>query len=218
MEVYRWFVTKEKALYHALNHMKQGQATFIGYYWAPNDEEDRIYRELAHFPTTDIKRFENHTIKPPTYIKNNEFTYAFQEIVNTYGIPMYKEVNPAIFAIVSFPFLFGVMFGDIGHGGLWLFTGILLCIFNSKIKNSGAALFGDIRYLLLLMGIFAFYMGWIYNEFFAIPFEVFGSCYEEEPKILSEPKDQTDTTPTNYGFKRVSKDCVYTFGIDPRWS
>jgi V-type H+-transporting ATPase subunit a len=43
---------------------------------------------------------------------------------------MYKEINPAVFAMVTFPFLFGVMFGDIGHGGLWLITGALMCLFN----------------------------------------------------------------------------------------
>lgn len=53
--------------------------------------------------------------------------------MNTYGIPMYKEVNPAVFAMVTFPFLFGVMFGDVGHGGLLLIAGILLCMFNDQI-------------------------------------------------------------------------------------
>jgi V-type H+-transporting ATPase subunit a len=43
---------------------------------------------------------------------------------------MYKEVNPAVFAIVTFPFLFGVMFGDIGHGLLLLLAGILMCALN----------------------------------------------------------------------------------------
>lgn len=85
---------------------------------------------MSQYPATDFNRFENHTIKPPTYIKSNEFSYVFQEIVNTYGIPMYKEINPAVFAMVTFPFLFGVMFGDIGHGALWLIIGTLLVLFN----------------------------------------------------------------------------------------
>jgi V-type H+-transporting ATPase subunit a len=39
---------------------------------------------------------------------------------------MYKEVNPAVFACVTFPFLFGVMFGDMGHGSLMFVFGLLL--------------------------------------------------------------------------------------------
>jgi V-type H+-transporting ATPase subunit a len=46
------------------------------------------------------------------------FLKPFQDIVDTYGVPVYKEVNPTVFTIVTFPFLFGVMFGDIGHGGI----------------------------------------------------------------------------------------------------
>ena len=57
----------------------------------------------------------------PTYIKTNEFTAAFQMIVTTYGVPRYKEFNPTVFNMVTFPFLFGMMFGDIAHG-LILFT------------------------------------------------------------------------------------------------
>lgn len=76
---------------------------------------------------------ENHNIKPPTYIKSNDFAFAFQQIVNTYGVPMYKEINPAVFAMVTFPFLFGVMFGDVGHGGFFLIIGMLMCLFNSSL-------------------------------------------------------------------------------------
>jgi V-type H+-transporting ATPase subunit a len=55
---------------------------------------------------------------------------------------MYKEVNPAIFACVSFPFLFGVMFGDMGHGGIVLICGILLVMFNEKLKGTGMEALG----------------------------------------------------------------------------
>jgi V-type H+-transporting ATPase subunit a len=37
-------------------------------------------------------------------------------IINTYGVPRYREINPAVFTVASFPILFGVMFGDVGHG------------------------------------------------------------------------------------------------------
>lgn len=47
---------------------------------------------------------------------------------------MYKEINPAVFAIVTFPFLFGVMFGDVGHGGMLLIAGIIMVLFDSKIR------------------------------------------------------------------------------------
>lgn len=52
---------------------------------------------------------------------------------------MYKEVNPAVFAMVTFPFLFGVMFGDVGHGGLLLIAGILMCMFNDHIQKTSLA-------------------------------------------------------------------------------
>jgi V-type H+-transporting ATPase subunit a len=67
-------------------------------------------------------------LSPPTYFEMNEFNWAFHEIVVTYGTPNYKEVNPTVFNIVTFPFLFGIMFGDIGHGGLLFLFGIYLCL------------------------------------------------------------------------------------------
>jgi hypothetical protein len=77
LEVYKWFVAKEKTLYHSLNNMKAGASAYIGFFWSPITEEGKIREVLQQYPTTDFKRFSNHTIKPPTYIKSNEFTWAF---------------------------------------------------------------------------------------------------------------------------------------------
>lgn len=68
-----------------------------------------------NLPKGQINELANDK-QPPTHFRLNSFTSPFQEIVNTYGIPRYQEVNPGLFTIATFPFLFAVMFGDIGHG------------------------------------------------------------------------------------------------------
>lgn len=119
----------------------------------------------------------------------------------------YKEANPSIFTTVTFPFLFGVMFGDIAHGLILFFFGLYLTF--SYNPNSTSAGFLNIimphRYLFLLMGFFATYCGFIYNEFLSMDLNLFGSCYIVEGVKAGQ------------GFSRTSPDCVYPFGLDPVW-
>jgi len=95
-----------------------------------------------------------------------------------------------------------------------LALGAFLCVFHDYLKGGSLDGFLPVRYLLLLMGFFGTYMGFIYNEFFAIPINFFGTCYTEEPdfynKALTGPNDE-------YGYHRKDFDCVYGFGVDPVW-
>ena len=184
--------------------------------------EDTVRGSLRTYPTTDFQRYENHSIKPPTYIKTNEFTEVFQEIVNTYGIPMHKEINPAVFAIVTFPFLFGVMFGDVGHGLLLMIGGIILCLLSDKLRqNPAMEAFLSMRYIILMMGFFATFNGLVYNEFFAIPMHIWGeSCYTEDVMVLSVIQNTTTKISddiSKFGYNKPVLGCVYPFGMDPRW-
>ena len=133
-------------------------------------------------------------------------------VVDTYGVPMYKEANPAVFACVSFPFLFGVMFGDMGHGFFLFSVGSLLVLGKDKLEKSplGALLFA--RYFLVLMGFFAMYNGLIYNEFFAIPIDLFGSCYSQDVYSYNSSDPYSAV-----GYHRLNSECVYPVGFDPRW-
>lgn len=89
-----------------------------------------------HNKITLITTPEKHNLTPPTYFQLNDFTAPFQQIVDTYGVPRYQEVNPAIFTIITFPFQFGVMFGDMGHGGVYFLTGIALLLLNETYKKN----------------------------------------------------------------------------------
>ena len=72
------------------------------------------------------------------------------------------------------------MFGDIGHGGFLFLVGAFLTIFAGPLraKAPGMEAILSLRYIILLMGFFAFYCGIIYNDFMAIPLWAFESCYE----------------------------------------
>jgi V-type H+-transporting ATPase subunit a len=142
-------------------------------------------------------------MEEPTLFEDNEFTAAFSEIVNTYGIPNYKEMNPSVFTCATFPFLFGFMFGDIMHG-IMLTTGALICIINAeKWRNTSFAGFVFARYLLLLMGLSATFAGFCYNDMTSIPLKIFGeSCYD----IDFDAKTAVQ-----------KEGCVYPIGIDPVW-
>lgn len=54
------------------------------------------------------------------------------------------------------------MFGDIGHGGVVLAFAIWTVISKDAKSFLPPGVY-SIRYLLLMMGGFAFYSGWIYN-------------------------------------------------------
>jgi V-type H+-transporting ATPase subunit a len=133
----------------------------------------------------------------------------YQEIVNTYGVPLYKEVNPAYFTCVTFPFLFGVMFGDIGHGVALLVTAIFLCLLEPCLKGKSSSLNAILqaRYLILLLGIFSTFTGFIYNDMMSIPIYLKESCYDKitGKKLLSLVENKT------------LDNCIYPFGIDPVW-
>ena len=92
------------------------------------------------------------------------------------------------------------MFGDIGHGGVLL--GFALWLIYSQMGKKILPDIYAVRYLILLMGIFSFYSGWIYNEFFSIQSNLFGSCYGEAAAEEDAIKEEG---------------CVYPFGFDPKW-
>ncbi|KAJ1488313.1 V-type ATPase, V0 complex, 116kDa subunit family [Baffinella frigidus] len=179
-------VKRELGVFHTLNMFNYDvtHKCLIAEGWCPtedlNDVREALRRGTAKSGATvqtvlNVVRFRE---TPPTFFRNSKVAQGTQKIVDAYGMARYQEFNPATFSVITFPFLFGVMFGDIGHGIMMTLAGILLVLYEKRLAPYAAdEMFGTLykgRYNILLMGIFATYCGFIYNEVFAVPFDVMG--------------------------------------------
>ncbi|PIN12095.1 Vacuolar H+-ATPase V0 sector, subunit a [Handroanthus impetiginosus] len=219
-EQWNLLVRKEKAIYHTLNMLSidVSKKCLVAEGWSPVFATKQI-QDALHQATHDsnsqvdaIFRVLHTREMPPTYFQTNKFTSAFQEIVDAYGVAKYQEANPGVYTIVTFPFLFAVMFGDWGHG-ICLLLGTLYFIIREKKLLSQKL--GDImemtfggRYVIMLMALFSIYTGLIYNEFFSVPFELFArSAY-----VCRDPACRDSTS---VGLIKARD--TYPFGVDPAW-
>ena len=214
MDLLRLYSKKEKSIYENLNKCIIRDNFIDGEVWVLEEKKDILISLLNSGVSKDEMKslgtfieINENVLKRPTYIPTNEFTYAFQEIVNTYGVPRYREINPAIFNIVFFPFLFGVMFGDIGHGLIIFLFAIYLVYYNDNINkkegNSPLKLLTKFRYFLLLLSLCSIYCGLLYNEFMSVPLSMHDTCYE---------RDKIETKTAN-----KKEGCNFPFGMDPKW-
>uniref|UniRef100_A0A7S2RLT6 V-type proton ATPase subunit a n=1 Tax=Rhizochromulina marina TaxID=1034831 RepID=A0A7S2RLT6_9STRA len=219
-----WRVRREKAIYHTLNMFKadiNGMLRAEG--WVVESFLDRVrgalnraHSNMDHGMPSLLESLPRPWPTPPTHFETNKFTYPFQEFVDTYGVPRYKEANPALFTAVTFPFLFGVMYGDIGHGSLILLASAFLVFKERSMEGVRMnEMMGGVfsaRYMLLLMGAFAVYVGFCYNDFFALGLALFPSEYEWDDGLATAKGTVANRT-CDYG----DPDCVYQFGVDPAW-
>uniref|UniRef100_A0AAY5L060 V-type proton ATPase subunit a n=1 Tax=Esox lucius TaxID=8010 RepID=A0AAY5L060_ESOLU len=234
-----WFikVRKMKAIYHTLNlcNIDVTQKCLIAEVWCPVSDLDSIQfalrRGTERSGSTVPSILNRMTTKqtPPTFNKTNKFTSGFQNIVDAYGIGNYREINPAPYTIITFPFLFAVMFGDMGHGVLMTCAALYLVLRESRIlsQKTENEMFNMVfagRYIILLMGIFSVYTGIIYNDCFSKSLNMFGSGWSVRP--MFNPKGG------NWTFETLSENKVlqldpavpgvfngpYPLGIDPIWN
>uniref|UniRef100_A0A8C1RW65 V-type proton ATPase subunit a n=1 Tax=Cyprinus carpio TaxID=7962 RepID=A0A8C1RW65_CYPCA len=166
------------------------------------------------------------TTSPPTVFPTNSFTAGFQNIVDAYGVASYREMNPAVYTIITFPFLFAVMFGDVGHGLLMTLVALWMVLeekdpkLRKNTNEIWQMMFGG-RYLILLMGLFSIYTGAIYNECFSRGLSTFSSGWHVRPN--AEYYNWTEETFRSNRYLSLDPNVTdvftgpYPFGIDPIW-
>ncbi|XP_076354195.1 V-type proton ATPase 116 kDa subunit a 1-like isoform X2 [Tachypleus tridentatus] len=221
-----WFVKvrKIKAIYHTLNlfNLDVTQKCLISECWCAVYDLEKIQMALRRGTERSgstvpsiLNRMDSKET-PPTYNRTNKFTRGFQNIVDAYGVASYREVNPAPYTIITFPFLFAVMFGDAGHGLIMALFGLWMVLKEKalsaqKSENEIWNTFFNGRYIILLMGTFSIYTGLIYNDVFSKSLNIFGSSWNS-PAMKELFPSHIQLNPENH-YQGVP----YPFGIDPVW-
>ncbi|KAL0268783.1 UNVERIFIED_CONTAM: hypothetical protein PYX00_010602 [Menopon gallinae] len=226
IDKWRLQVLKLKSMYHVMNMLQLDEINEFqtAECWVPQSELRGIREKLNRAAERSSNRNDPIIIvkshgdeEPPTFNRTNKFTKAFQTLVDSYGVSDYREVNPMPYTVVTFPFLFSVMFGDVGHGAILVLFAAFLVFEEEKLRRSVS---GEIRrilfegrYVILLMGIFSIYTGLIYNDFFSKSVKLTASSWlvdHNVSEIRELSKVQLD--PVSHFAGRS-----YVFGIDPIW-
>ncbi len=74
-------------------------------------------------------------VEVPVLLEQPSFLKPFQMLVSGYGMPAYGTIDPTIFVGVTFLFMFGMMFGDVGHGLVLLLASIILFLKSKRLRE-----------------------------------------------------------------------------------
>ena len=185
-----WQAHTSRVLSDAIVRYGQLKHTYVVTGWVPTDSLEELTRRLRqaspeilieNLPTSRT----SHNSNVPVALFNNRYLRPFQMLVNTYARPRYGEIDPSILIAITFPILYGAMFGDLGQG-LVLFTAGLLM--HNKVIMKGMSGLG---LLIAYCGFFAAVFGVLYGSFFGFEGEHFTETFgfEFTPLWLSPIHD-----------------------------
>ncbi|WP_334159632.1 V-type ATP synthase subunit I [Muricomes intestini] len=128
--------------------------------WMAEDDVEMFLQEVKNddkiFVVVEDDR-DTYFGEPPTKLENPKIFKPFEMFVRMYGLPSHDEIDPTIFVGLTYSFIFGVMFGDVGQGLLLLIGGGLIYHFKR------APLAGIIATAGIFSTIFGFMFGSIFG-------------------------------------------------------
>ncbi len=145
-----WFITHVSDL-----PVSENFAWITG--WTSDVSENRIndvlqkenLRAVVHYPPAPVG------VRPPMVFQNPWWSKPFELFAKLLGVPAANEFDPSILLSILVPLIFGYMFGDVGHGLVFLIAGLLLYRRWPLLK------------LLISCGLSSMVFGWVFGSVFA---------------------------------------------------
>lgn len=142
----------------ALRHGRY--AAVVG--WIPEMDVEGMRSRLAEAGAALVELPRPRWVEPPTLLADSSGVSRFRALVDSYGSVRYADVDPTPFAVVAFVVMFGMMFGDVGHG-------LVLATLGLWLRRTRSSILGSYRELWpfpVAAGLTAALFGFLYGEAF----------------------------------------------------
>ncbi len=164
-----WRVRASRMLTDAIERFGRLRYSYLIVGWVPTVHLENLTKRLHQVSdkilietNTPKRRSERQDV--PVALDNPGILRAFQQLVMTYGRPRYEEIDPTFLIALTFPLLFGAMFGDVGHSLILVLMGGLLV--SRKIRAlRGMA---DLGTIIVICGLVATVFGFLYGSVFGM--------------------------------------------------
>lgn len=111
------------------SHAMQKGSSFCLTGWVSEKKADELKSHLENIESVEVSTSnakDELQLSPPVKLKNFFLTRPFQFYTEMYGVPKYKEIDPTSFIAFTYVLLFGIMFGDVGHGFCVAIAGLFM--------------------------------------------------------------------------------------------
>ncbi len=138
--------------------------------WVPRDNAERLTQRVRTAtngravidvePVESVPGVSEGTLRVPILHRNPLLLRPFQKLIDVYGTPSYSELEPTAFFAIGFLAMFGLMFGDVGHGAVLFSAGWFLFRYMPRFLDYGI--------LLMEAGCSSAAFGLLYGSVFGI--------------------------------------------------
>ncbi len=161
-----WQARASRTLAETIARYGRLRYTYLVAGWVPVSQMDTLQQEISQASDKVLieanmpSRQEDGHI--PVALGNPPIVRDFQGLVTNYGRPRYDELDPTLMIALTFPLIFGIMFGDVGHGLVLALLGLALV--SRKVRAlRGLSGMGAV---VIMCGIAAMLFGSLYGSFF----------------------------------------------------
>jgi V/A-type H+-transporting ATPase subunit I len=165
-----WQVRASRLLADAMARFGRLNYTYLIIGWVPSSKLESLSQQLKQasknivIELTPSSQRGEKSQNVPVALQNPGMLGSFQQLVTTYARPRYEEIDPTVLITITFPLLFGAMFGDVGHGLVLALFGALLASRRVPALRSLAGL-GTI---VTTCGLVATLFGFLYGSIFGL--------------------------------------------------